>query len=566
MMGVNDVNQATSKANFISSYTSALNSARDNNIIPVIIKILPWSSDSNAQCAQILDWNNSLATLVQSYEKYVLVDSTATIGLDRDGLPPGNLCQQKLEYYGDGIHLNAAGYAAIAQDVYNAIMASNWVSDCNGSLSDCQAKVTAASSGDTVTIAPGTYTWSGTLNMKAGVTLQGAPNLATQINTSGQAISFDSANNCGIIGIHFNSSGGYTIAGQGTGIRIGQNSFTGSASIAIYFTDIFHNTGVVYGNSFTGVETTVLYVRGSALGTGAGEFGTYIDFGSSDWVYFEGNTIDSPNDMTELIETQYGGKIVSRWNTINGSWGQVWEQHNTVTACSTYGFGGRAHEVYYNLMQPTGGGAHGNDDPMNLRDGTGMYYGNVYDYHLAGSIKGWTMTPYRQEDNCIANHPTLIDWACSSDYGAGYLAACCETSYINDPYQGEGYPCVGVASGPIHNPHSEGVREPIYFWNNKKTADGTTMVDHTDVTTTASAWAMALDRDYCVSTTGKPPSCGGVTLTYTPYTCPHPLAGSGSCNPAIVGASGYVLGAGVSPSYHENTIIIWSELDVAKNN
>jgi hypothetical protein len=107
--------------------------------------------------------------------------------------------------------------------------------------------------------------------MKAGVTLQGAASLTTQINSAGIAIDFSGANNCRITGIYFHSTGSgdsnHMIEGYGTGVRIDNNKFDGAVSIHIYFGDPHHNTGVVYSNLFTGaIRGQALYVRAQLVG------------------------------------------------------------------------------------------------------------------------------------------------------------------------------------------------------------------------------------------------------------------------------------------------------------
>ncbi len=96
--------------------------------------------------------------------------------------------------------------------------------------------------------------------------------------------------------------------------------------------------------------------------------------------------------------------------------------------------------------------------------------------------------------------------------------------------------------------------EPVFIWNNTKGGSPLGLEYGYDVTQTCKNYCndqslavqdfIKVNREYCTHNTST--SCNGVTLSYTPYTCPHPLAGSGSCNPNIAGKSGYLMG-GINP-------------------
>lgn len=314
----------------------------------------------------------------------------------------------------------------------------------------------------------------------------------------------------------------------------------------VYFIDPYHSTGVVDSNTFSGsIRGSVLYVRDT---DSPSAFGTPIDFGSADWVFFEGNTVTSTNPEAELIETQAGGKIVSRWNTFNGSaWGWIWEQHNT-GAPMVEGVGGRAHEAYNNLIKPNSGSQGGGT--AYLRSGTGLFYKNVTDYSRGGNAGNYVLTAYRaagginhnenlSEYDCADSSSSTINISAPSLFSTA-LTKCCSTAYTSGSLRGEGYPCVGQVGIGVWG----GTHEPAYFWDNKQTADETTLINQTAIGTQWSSldWAISLNRDYCISNSGKPASCGGHALSYTPYTCPHPLTGyTGTCATTIAGVTGYNL-------------------------
>jgi hypothetical protein len=383
--------------------------------------------------------------------------------------------------------------------------------------------------GDGIYLKPGTETWASGLDItnKKGLVLKGEGPSSTILNISGgSAIYFGGADRGRITGIHFDTvAGSHPMTGWGLNFRFDHCLFTGAASILIWWLDLHHNTGLVDNNIFTvNVPADIIYVRGTD-GYTRQSFEVPIDFGSSDWVFVEDNIFNNLGDFIEMFETQNGGKMVVRYNTINEispSWmATLFEQHNTgAWGADSGGAGGRAQEIYNNRINFTS--PPGNYYSMlTWRSGTGLVYDNIVDYSARGTDPSiyFNLQNYREYDGCTGGStsntpdPTLCPTC---------LARCCSTAYVNGSLRGEGYPCVGGVGQGVYG----GTPEPVYFWDNKKTADGKTLVDLTasDVYVDPSAeWALRLNRDYCVSTTGKPASCGGHNLTYNPYIYPHPL-------------------------------------------
>jgi hypothetical protein len=413
------------------------------------------------------------------------------------------------------------------------------------SLSDITTAYNAASNGDIVAIPAGNCTWSGNLNLDKQVTLRGASANGTVITTSSTAVAF--ATSVRITGIHFvgSSTSAHIIQGYGTNVRIDNNLFTGSASMVIWFQDGHTSTGVVDSNTFNiNAGSQIVYVKGPDVSTNTA-YQTPVDYGSANWVFIEGNTVTSLNSSgIEMFENQNAGKFVVRWNTITEAPGTqmttLFEQHNTNCwgsvegKCSDGISGGKAQIVNNNKINFTSSGWH---RFLYWRTGTGLFYNNVFDYS-GGSDAATTyaeLANYRAYSGCIdGSTPANIP---SPSLGAGTITRCSATSYTSGSLRGEGYPSIhGVGTGPW-----KGTPEPVYFWNNKKTANGTTMVDigAPNVDSTA-AWALAKDRDYCVSSSIQPSSCGGVALSYAAYTCPHPLTGlTGGCDTSVAGVAGY---------------------------
>lgn len=121
--GLNDINGGViSKATFLSNWEDMLDLCVTKNVIPVVLKIFPSSELTDEEMAIRDEWNADLVTLVQTYSKYIIVDTDIYIGEFRAGGTAGNLWDIQAAYDGgDGYHLSAAGYARVAEAIYDAI-------------------------------------------------------------------------------------------------------------------------------------------------------------------------------------------------------------------------------------------------------------------------------------------------------------------------------------------------------------------------------------------------------------------------------------------------------------
>ena len=125
--GVNDISTGlgdespgaivTAHNTFIASYTTMLNAAVANNIIPVVVLIAPWTAASSTKAALIDSWNADLVTLCASYPTAIVVDAKTYVGQFRVGGPAGNLWDQITAYDGGGAHYTPIGYTVLAQAV-----------------------------------------------------------------------------------------------------------------------------------------------------------------------------------------------------------------------------------------------------------------------------------------------------------------------------------------------------------------------------------------------------------------------------------------------------------------
>ena len=109
------------KTTFLSNWTTMLNACQNNDIIPVVILIMPWTGGNTAQMNTRDDWNASLVALAETYEDAIIVDTSLAVGqYAADGLE-GNLWDIKTAYNTDGVHFNSAGHGAIAAVLAEAL-------------------------------------------------------------------------------------------------------------------------------------------------------------------------------------------------------------------------------------------------------------------------------------------------------------------------------------------------------------------------------------------------------------------------------------------------------------
>jgi len=103
-------------ATMIANATTMINACVANGIVPVVCKINPWTNGTNGQMQTRDAIMVNLQSLVATYSSAVWVDFDETIGKFRVGGDPGNLwdIQTVPDYDDDGVHLNQAGYTAMA--------------------------------------------------------------------------------------------------------------------------------------------------------------------------------------------------------------------------------------------------------------------------------------------------------------------------------------------------------------------------------------------------------------------------------------------------------------------
>lgn len=126
--GVNDLAGGATQATYLANWTSMLDLCRTNGIVPILLKLMPWTAGTNPQMQTRDAWRAALDSLLTtSYADLlarggVAVDLDATLGQNRGGGDPGNLWDIQAAYSaGDGVHFNAAGHQAMATAILAAI-------------------------------------------------------------------------------------------------------------------------------------------------------------------------------------------------------------------------------------------------------------------------------------------------------------------------------------------------------------------------------------------------------------------------------------------------------------
>ena len=122
--GNNDLIAGLTAQSTISAYTTMLNACQSAGILSVLLIIPPFRNYGAATTAILTNrdlLNTSLANLAATYNA-IIVDPNPLIGAPTSDGPPGNFWALQSQYdSGDGIHLNSAGYARIAQAVAQAL-------------------------------------------------------------------------------------------------------------------------------------------------------------------------------------------------------------------------------------------------------------------------------------------------------------------------------------------------------------------------------------------------------------------------------------------------------------
>lgn len=435
-----------------------------------------------------------------------------------------------------------------------------------------------------------------------GLTIHAGIGGATTITCTavGAFYSYGGADRLEISGFTFIADGDYVIDVWGqyhcngatyceNAVNIHHNSFTyGTIRVMGYL------SGVIHANTFTHTDeynAIRLYLEpntegGPSKGYDGGSLAWTrdTDLGTNKFIFIENNSFIStgtPNVGTAFIDGRSGLRYVARYNTTKNI---VWGHHSAEIGKDR---GTRAFEIYNNLVEYD---ANINGWLYPTRGGTGVIYNN--------RIKGTTFTGSLTLITNPRGEPRLDPWdvVCSEEankFCLGGPAMGCSsdedcTGTING-YAVTG-PCVLMdgsgasgrqcrdqwGAGKVNATTGVHAVEPVLLWNNKYCtgAGGECDADAGTLFGVTTAVATILENaDYCDKTctggdnagkgctvatqetdcpgvgggtcsltSSQASICGGVTLSYSKYTCPHPLAGPGSCDSATAGRNGYHLG------------------------
>jgi len=407
------------------------------------------------------------------------------------------------------------------------------VDNASCSASSVQAAIDAASDGDTITILNGSCIWTTGVRVTKQVKITGQTKgsvIITHGAGSGTLLTVTTGSKYSteISNINFmpgSGTGNYiTISGTGKPPLIHDNYFrVPDFQLVTAIRYERSSGGVIYANTFESLTTNG---TGGSSGSGSECIQIKDTSGSASWssastmgaddttglnnIYIEGNTFN--NIYLTAIDCDDNSRVVIRQNTFNDSGFGI---HGADT--SPYGM--RHIEVYSNLFvfHPSGTGFGGAIQyPLNLnwwmylRGGTGIFANN--------EIPAITSATWgaKAELNFIVQN---LQRNSGPD-------PCCHT-----------YPCFHQIGRGQNN-----TLEPFYIWGNTGTGTQTpSLADYgcNDTSTSCQDSGCASRRTADFVVAGRDYYVGTAKPGWTSYTCPHPLAGSGTCSGT--GATGYLL-------------------------
>ena len=425
-----------------------------------------------------------------------------------------------------------------------------------------------ATDGDTITIPTGSFTWTTTVTISKGITLQGAGLSASHITDQGLGgaaliVTCTAAHFVRVTGLEFikstaHPSGMVQFYGTNSG---GNNevgfrfdhcklNFPTTGGRGVYATGIFgvidHNNVVVSG---PGSQQSIS-VDGSSVGSDGGftPWTRPLTLGTDKAVYIEDNTFDyTANDQAEdSVDAYAGARIVVR--------------HNTFLSI-TQGFHGtdsggnrspHSFEIYSNTYINNSSTTL---RALTVRGGTGVIWGNTYG-GSHGSWNGITLQYYRayssqsgwQQCNGTLWQLGSTDLAsegsrtCSVNGGVGFNNVDKETL---GPWGGNyttGFDGTGLLGYPGRDQPgftTGQVSSPIYIWNQTPDLGAGTWAGGDPDDEALLATFIVQGRNW-FNNIPKP--------GYTPYTYPHPLVIGGSPSPTPTPAATPTATATIPPS------------------
>lgn len=419
--------------------------------------------------------------------------------------------------------------------------------------------------GDTINLSPGNADWgTSTLTISKAIKLIGVgssgSNITAITSTAAYAIIVNTGNEGSfpfrISGIKIHkSSGAYCIFVDGAGKdwRIDNNRFEG-------IQDGFYPTGVQI--NATGAVMKLYgvidsnYFFWSSIGVGTSQSAPWKEswtrphiWGDENAVYIENNIIDwEVNTSTQLhtvIDTNSGARIVVRYNIFKDG---ILASHST---CGLTRVGGRSIEAYNNQFLLTNKNASGTIGYVRNRGGGLIATRNV----VAGN---WAVYAYKGGITVDNQRSVVAENGC--DKGVGW---CNGNSTIDNNDESSGYMC-DTQPGAGTKVSGKYTSDPMYAWGNSATSIctagtnkwqlGCSTDSNCGTGGTCYSGADLLPNSIYVSTDGRnrthiqasrnyfdDTTGGNIKTSWLPYDCPHPQAGTGTCNTDIAGTAGYSL-------------------------
>lgn len=395
---------------------------------------------------------------------------------------------------------------------------------------DVAAAVNSAADGDTVNIPAGSCTWTSVISTSKGIKILGAGQGTTIITGAGFDMSAAAGKAWRISGMTLRGTTGIAVYGASKAFRIDHITFdnvSGRPDNRVVWVEPStgnYVAGVIDHNVFTNPKSIQVHYRGPSAEGGNSSWMRPLDLGGPDAVYIEDNqfTHATYNVSAPLTDCDGGGRIVFRHNNVKNSY---FEMHDAIIVGLR---GCRKWEVYDNTFEMTY--PAGMCSFIAMRGGTGAVFNNTFlsttdcypeivqmtvyrTYQVEGDP--WDALCSTSTGKACLNTTATIPKGCTSDAQCGGGAGSCITidGASTNP---SGYLCRDQTGSDGNNPQ---VSKPALFWNNKF---GSTFVEPVVWGSTKTAYLQS-GRDFCSGTTSMPTSCNGQSVTYAPYTYPHPL-------------------------------------------
>lgn len=293
----------------------------------------------------------------------------------------------------------------------------------NGSISDINAKIAAATTGDRVLIPSGTYNNYGAggaqIGLNKAVTLEGTGPATTIFNLASDAeypFKVESGTGTVLKGfkVNQNSRSVLLINGAPNGWRITDIEIVDTASGS-------HPMQLTCSASYGVVDSSTFNMYGEQMFiTGPTDSWTTADsFGTANAFYFENNTFNTVGDGYGYIDFNANARGVCRFNTITGQF--KFDAHGIHSSTPR---GSRHVEIYNNTW--TNGG--GNYAALEIRSGTGYFFKNTVPNSASPTTNPWFI---RQEYYVAVDGQPASNYPFPDQVGVGQdpLAAASAPSY-----------------------------------------------------------------------------------------------------------------------------------------